>query len=406
MRRSVFVLALGLLAACGGGGGSEVIIVPAPFTSFQAAVIAIGQPDLTSNGVQAAAANTVSEPGAPCPVGARLFVPDPGFHRVLAYNAQPGASGASADFVLGQALLTDSAANRGGAVAANTLQSPWAVCTAGGRLFVSDTANNRVLIFDAVPTTSGAAANRCVGQASLTSNTAGAGATGLGSPRGIHAVGTKLIVCDFFNHRVMIWNTIPAANGAAADLVLGQADATGTLANRGVAQPAADSLASPFGVWSDGTRLAVADGGNNRVLLWNSFPTSNGQAADHVLGQPSFTVNAPATTATGMRIPTDVTSDGTRLIVGDCENNRILIFDAYPVASNTAATTVLGQGVFTLGVANDDNQDGALDGGLFPGTATARTMNTTGGFSFVKFIGGRLYSGDYRNHRALIYQGQ
>ena len=37
---------------------------------------------------------------------------------------------------------------------------------------------------------------------------------------------------------------------------------------------------------SDGTRLFVADGGNDRVLIYNTIPTQNAAAADVILGQP------------------------------------------------------------------------------------------------------------------------
>ena len=37
---------------------------------------------------------------------------------------------------------------------------------------------------------------------------------------------------------------------------------------------------------SDGTRLFIADGGNDRVLVFNHIPTQNGAEADIVLGQP------------------------------------------------------------------------------------------------------------------------
>ena len=64
-------------------------------------------------------------------------------------------------------------------------------------------------------------------------------------------------------------------------MVLGQNSFTNCIANDddqdgaddGV--PTARTLASPTGVWSDGTRLVVADKSNNRVLIWNSFPTTN-----------------------------------------------------------------------------------------------------------------------------------
>lgn len=409
IRPLVLGTALLLLAACGGGGGTDDTgPVFFAFTTFQDADVVLGQANATSNQANrgtTVAGNSLASPGAPCVVGGRLYVPDVDNNRVLGWNAIPAADGVAADFVLGQTALNLNGVNQGTSIGPTTMAAPWAVCAAGGRLFISDTGNHRVLIYDTVPTATNAAADLCVGQGDLASNVAGAGNAGMTSPTGIHAVGTRLLVCDFANHRVMIWNTIPTTNGVACDLVLGQADTAGTSANRGQPAPAANTLWFPFGVWSDGTRVVVADGGNNRVLIWNSFPTSDGQAADLVLGQAAFTTNAAATTQLGMNVPTDVTSDGTKLVVGDCENNRLLVYDAFPAASNTAPTTVLGQQNFDIGAGNDDNFDGMTDGVGF-GNCTARTMNTTGGFAYVKIFGTQLFSGDRRNHRALIYNGQ
>src|SRR5690606_38175173 len=53
----------------------------------------------------------------------------------------------------------------------------------------------------------------------------------------------------------------------------------------------ASTLSSPRGLDSDGTRLLVADTLNNRVLAWTAFPTRLGQPADAVLGQPSFSAS-------------------------------------------------------------------------------------------------------------------
>lgn len=50
----------------------------------------------------------------------------------------------------------------------------------------------------------------------------------------------------------------------------------------------------PAGIASDGTRLLLADRFNNRVLIWNSLPAENEPPA-LVLGQPDFTGNNPGT---------------------------------------------------------------------------------------------------------------
>src|ERR1035438_9238838 len=53
--------------------------------------------------------------------------------------------------------------------------------------------------------------------------------------------------------------------------------------------PNAKSMRGPQGVWIQNGRLYVADTGNNRVLIYNQIPTSNGAAANVVLGAPDFT---------------------------------------------------------------------------------------------------------------------
>jgi hypothetical protein len=69
-------------------------------------------------------------------------------------------------------------------------------------------------------------------------------------------------VTDYLNHRVLIWSSVPTSNGQPADLVLGQTDMASA-----VNGTAANLLRYPYGAHSDGTRLVVADFYNNRVLL-------------------------------------------------------------------------------------------------------------------------------------------
>jgi len=68
--------------------------------------------------------------------------------------------------------------------------------------------------------------------------------------------------------------------GQAADLILGPL---------GLEESGGPSfLNHPMGVATDGVRLFVADTCNNRVLIWNSIPTTNYAPADVVVGQPDF----------------------------------------------------------------------------------------------------------------------
>ena len=115
---------------------------------------------------------------------------------------------------------------------------------------------------------------------------------GLTQPQQLAFAGGRLVVADQGNNRVLVWNGVPSAPGTPPDLVLGRPDANlGVISNLSSSLAgfpcSATSLSDPSGVWTDGTRLAVVDFVNNRVLVWNTFPTTSGQAADFALGQAS-----------------------------------------------------------------------------------------------------------------------
>ncbi len=411
----VVLLAIALLTAgCGSGSGTPPAQVnpPAPpppptpsvlnLTTFQAAAIAIGQPDLFSgkpNQTGSVEANTlwspsVAEPGS-------LFVADTANHRVLGFNDTPSASNPTADFVLGQMNFTDSMPNQGGTVNPFTLAFPHDVVVADGKLFVVDGLNHRVLIWNSVPTTTGAPADVVLGQVNLVTAISGLSASKFAQPREVVVVGGRVIVADELNNRVLVWNTIPMTSGVPADLVLGQDTFGAGMANRGGA-PDANTLYQPSGIWSDGTRLVVSDAYNHRVLVWTTFPTTNGQPADLVVGQPNFTTNADVLSATGMRVPSSVAANSAQLFVADAGYNRVLVWNAFPATNGEAADVVLGQSSFVNGEPNDDDQDGVDDG-----APTDRTLNTeaTALHMNLRVSGNRLYVADTNNSRVLVYFG-
>ena len=64
----------------------------------------------------------------------------------------------------------------------------------------------------------------------------------------------------------------------------------------------------------DGTRLFIADGGNDRVLVYNSIPTQNAAKADVVLGEPDefsdvFTNANPVVLSSSDITPTPVATE-------------------------------------------------------------------------------------------------
>ncbi len=303
-----------------------------------------------------------------------LFVADTGFSRVLRY-APPLSGGIGATIVFGHAgSMTNGAANQGG-ISADSLALPEKLeVDGGGRLWVADTGNHRVLEYDN-PVAS-QTATRVFGQASRTQvptfatggNDAPDGfpnAAGFAGPRGITLDGAgRLWVCDREDSRVVGFdNPLGAAPAAiVADRVLGKPDFVSNYANL----PTQKRVNNPVAVAVDRShtpnRLWMSDIGNNRVLGYDSTANiTSDRPADRVLGQPSFTagstnagINGPlqnaATTvasASSLFFPTGVAVDSQGgVYVGDTSNSRVLHF-LDPFAHNTAADRVFGQASLT-----------------------------------------------------------
>lgn len=263
--------------------------------------------------------------------GTRLVVADEGNHRILIWNTLPTANTEAADLVLGQADMNSNV--DGSAVPTATgLSSPGGVFISGTRLFVADSNNNRILIWNTFPTIDQQAADVAIGQPDLISNTTGTTASTLSYPYMVSVHQNKIFVSDFANSRVLVWNSIPSASGQNADLVLGQPNMTTSGINTGGLS--ASSLAEAAGVVFDSqNRLYVFDYSNNRILIWNQMPTANNQAADAVMGQLNLTSNginsgggAGAPSSTTLYSPWGALIYNDILWVSDYENHRVLRF--------------------------------------------------------------------------------
>lgn len=282
---------------------------------------------------------------------------------------------------------------------ARTLFGPRGVCLhPDGSLWVSDTGHHRVLGWRRVPARDNAPADILLGQPDFARegrNARGApDAATLNVPTGICAWGNGLAVADAWNHRVLLWRRPPERSGTPADLVLGQIDMAGGLANHGADRPGAGTLHWPYGVAAFGDWLAVADAGNRRVLLWHA-PDRDGQDAALVLGQPSFhsrDENAGAgVSAVGMRWPHGIALYDGRLAVADAGNNRVTLWAGLPVANGEPCTAVLGQADMT---SCDHNM-----GAYYP---TGAALNMPYGLAVA---GGRLIVADTANSRLLGFAG-
>ena len=262
----------------------------------------------------------------------RLWVPDSAGNRVLRFDsASSCGSSPSASRVYGQPYFTAGTA----ATTSTGMSRPYGVWVdSADRLWVADSGNNRVLRFDSITTKpSGAAADGVLGQANFTTSAPGSGNNGIDYPTGVTtSAGGSLYVTCFLAHRVMRFdNASGLGANAPASAVLGQPDfATVTPGTTAV------KMSDPTGAWiTPDDSLWVADSGNNRVLRFNNASTkSSGAAADGVLGQPNFTSGLTAATRRGMGFPSyrpSVDTTGS-LWIADRNNHRVLRFspDATP----------------------------------------------------------------------------
>lgn len=359
-------------------------------TNFQNSQADSGQP--TPNNLGANGPGVFLEPGA----GGRFFISDLNNNRVLVFPSLPISPQTPPSFVLGQASFTTNTA----ATTATAMRTPRHLFSDGNELFVPDTFNHRLLVFDLATLATSAAAKVVFGQADFTSGTANRGGPvgpdTLNGPTGavvVSAPQRQLFIADSLNHRVLRYPlATPTAASTSPDLVLGQSNFSSGIPNRG-ASPGPDTMRNPVAVSSDGTRLAVAEFGNHRVLLWQTLPTQNGQAADVVLGQPdvfsSVPNNPPSRGPLQFIRPTHVATDGIRLFVVDAGNNRVLIWNRVPLNGTQPPDVVLGQSDFTGGLPN---------GGA--GALSAATLS----FPFaVTSENGRLAVSDNGHHRVLIW---
>ena len=96
----------------------------------------------------------------------------------------------------------------------------------------------------------------------------------------------------------------------------------------------------PKGIATDGTVLMMADGNNNRVLLWDELPTSN-TAPSIVFGQKSFDTNNSGESETELKWPVDVAAGGGKYVIADTYNHRILVWNDIPQSNGAVPDLIL-----------------------------------------------------------------
>ena len=258
-----------------------------------------GQAGFTTSGCTATATGLCFPQQLSFDSSNNFYVADAGSNRVREFNtpltttATPGSGDAVADLVFGVPTLT----SLGNCLTGHPSSSSSTCGPAGvdldnaGDVFIADTADNRVLVFDNALATN-TVADIVLGQADFAHyNANSVDPGGVFNPRQAaidrNSTPNHLYVADATNSRVLGWNNVASfVNGAPADLVLGQPDFyTGTSNTGG---ESLSSMAGPIGVAVDSKcNLYVSDNANNRVLEFaapiaacaSTFPCVGGSAA-------------------------------------------------------------------------------------------------------------------------------
>lgn len=341
-RGACLASARGPLFVCDTGHHRLLIWKRAPAADGAPADFVIGQPGFTREGRNAKGETGADSLNVPTGVAAAdgvLAVADAWNHRVLIWLGYPEASNQPADVVLGQRDFAGCLANRGeDAPTARTLNWCYGVTIANGRLFVADTGNRRVLVWNSIPTTSGAPADLVLGQRDFVhrDENAGqdAGPLGMRWPHAVAMAGGALLVSDAGSNRVMVWRRGPEINGEPCDFVIGQADSASLDHNRGAYYPDGASLNMPYGIAVAGSRLIVADTANSRLLGFRLGELAVGASAACLAGQPDFTSKGDNRWGPPARDslcwPYGVSSCDGVVVIANSGNNRVLLWEAAP----------------------------------------------------------------------------
>jgi hypothetical protein len=356
------------------------------FTNFQNASLVIGQPDFQAQLQNASDSITYGPSYSAISSKGMLAVAEQTGGSVKIWYKIPASNGQPADVEVGNSSFF--VKNNGPTASYANYFDGVAWSPDGNKLIAASGSQNRVLIWNSVPTVNGQPADVVLGQPDFTSSASGISSTSMDYPCGVMvSPDGKLLVAEYYNNRVLVWNSIPDTNGTPADVVIGQPDFT---SNTSGSQ--ANQLNSPWGVnYSPDGKLLIANAQNNNVFIYDSIPVSNGESATVVIGHDQFGLSSLGVSDSTMYIPVaaTVTTDG-KVAVAEFGNSRVLIFDSVPETNGAHADVVLGQPGFN-------------SGSVFPPSGTPDTNNLNRVYNVSTDLNGRLFVAGRDMHRVMVF---
>lgn len=267
----------------------------------------------------------------------KLLVADAWHHRILVWNTIPTESDTPPDYAIGQADLSQVEINRGGKPNANTLYWPYGIAWINDRFYVTDTGNRRVLIWNQFPASNEPAdiVLGQDDMVSIEENRGrSVAADSFRWPHDIASVGEHLFVADAGNHRILKW-PLKITGDQPADSVLGQKNFESAY-ELPYDRQGAKRLRFPYSIDSSQGVLAAADTANNRVLFWrDSLSSKVAAAAFDVIGQPDFASNGEnqwdSVQPNTLCWPYGISFSGSSLAIADSGNNRVVIWNCQSI---------------------------------------------------------------------------
>ncbi|MGH7894715.1 MAG: NHL repeat-containing protein, partial [Candidatus Binatia bacterium] len=255
----------------------------------------------------------------------RVYVSDTEYHRVLGWaDADALSAGAPADIVIGQADMMSFGCNRQAfdagitppATLSSLCQPTGLAVDDGGRLYVADSRNCRVLVFDD-PFGTDQVADHVLGSTGQCSGVT-VNATDMYDPEGVAVDGTgNVFVADTLHCRVLEFDGPVDSADAIADRVYGQGSFTASFCQ---------SVYFPRSVAVDPSGTLWV-GSGSRVYQFDDALAGSAATPTRSLG--SVNCNDGGESASSTCGPAAVATDAAgRLYVGDAGNSRVLAFDA------------------------------------------------------------------------------